>query len=63
VTPQKTSAASVFTGMGGVTYHPFSDFALHHMGSGLADGINQGAARIAKKEASYSNYGTVSIWS
>jgi hypothetical protein len=30
--------------MGGVTYQPFSDFALHHMGSGLADGINQGAA-------------------
>ena len=27
-----------------MTYHPFSDFALHHMGSGLADGINQGAA-------------------
>jgi CxxC motif-containing protein (DUF1111 family) len=27
-----------------VTYHPFSDFALHHMGSVLADGINQGAA-------------------
>jgi CxxC motif-containing protein (DUF1111 family) len=30
--------------MGGVTYNPFSDFALHHMGPGLADGINQGAA-------------------
>jgi CxxC motif-containing protein (DUF1111 family) len=30
--------------MGGVTYHPFSDFALHHMGSGLADGITQGLA-------------------
>ncbi len=27
-----------------MTYHPFSDFALHHVGSGLADGINQGAA-------------------
>ena len=27
-----------------VTYHPFSDFALHHMGPGLADGVNQGAA-------------------
>jgi CxxC motif-containing protein (DUF1111 family) len=39
-----TTAASVFTGMGGVTYHPFSDFALHHMGSGLADGITQGLA-------------------
>jgi CxxC motif-containing protein (DUF1111 family) len=42
--PSLTTAASVFTGMGGVTYQPFSDFALHHMGSGLADGINQGAA-------------------
>jgi CxxC motif-containing protein (DUF1111 family) len=39
-----TTGASIFTGMGGVTYHPYSDFALHHMGSGLADGINQGAA-------------------
>jgi CxxC motif-containing protein (DUF1111 family) len=30
--------------MGGVTYNPYSDFALHHMGPDLADGINQGAA-------------------
>ena len=30
--------------MSGVTYHPYSDFALHHMGPGLADGISQGAA-------------------
>jgi CxxC motif-containing protein (DUF1111 family) len=28
-----------------VTYHPFSDFAIHHMGSTLADGVNQGAAQ------------------
>jgi hypothetical protein len=27
-----------------VTIAPFSDFALHHMGSGLADGITQGNA-------------------
>jgi CxxC motif-containing protein (DUF1111 family) len=39
-----TTAASPFTGMSSVTYHPYSDFALHHMGAGLADGINQGAA-------------------
>jgi CxxC motif-containing protein (DUF1111 family) len=39
-----TTAVSPNTGMGGVTYNPFSDFALHHMGPGLADGINQGAA-------------------
>ncbi len=39
-----TTASSPFTGMSAVVYHPFSDFALHHMGPGLADGINQGAA-------------------
>jgi CxxC motif-containing protein (DUF1111 family) len=42
--PSLTAGASPYTGMGGVTYHPYSDFALHHMGAGLADGINQGAA-------------------
>jgi CxxC motif-containing protein (DUF1111 family) len=42
--PSLTTADSSFTGMGGVTYHPYSDFALHHMGRDLADGINQGAA-------------------
>ena len=42
--PALTSAASPFTGMGGVTYNPYSDFAVHHMGSNLADGVNQGAA-------------------
>ncbi len=31
-------------GMSNVTYHPYSDFALHHMGARLSDGINQGAA-------------------
>ena len=39
-----TDAASIFTGMSNVTYHPYSDFALHHMGSNLADGILQGSA-------------------
>jgi len=39
-----TSAASPYTGMGAVTYHPFSVFALHRMGPGLADGIVQGQA-------------------
>jgi CxxC motif-containing protein (DUF1111 family) len=42
--PSLTAAASIFTGMSGVTYHPYSDFALHHMGSTLADGITQGQA-------------------
>jgi hypothetical protein len=39
-----TTGNSPFTGMSNVTYHPYSDFALHHMGAGLADGINQGGA-------------------
>ena len=39
-----TTADSPFTGMGNVTYHPYSDFAVHHMGSNLADGVNQGGA-------------------
>ena len=42
--PNLTSGSSPYTGMSNVTYHPYSDFALHHMGAGLADGINQGAA-------------------
>jgi CxxC motif-containing protein (DUF1111 family) len=42
--PSLTTAKSRFTGMSNFTYNPYSDFALHHMGSGLADGINQGAA-------------------
>ena len=39
-----TTGASGYTGMSNVTYHPYSDFALHHMGASLADGINQGGA-------------------
>jgi CxxC motif-containing protein (DUF1111 family) len=39
-----TTGMSKFAGMSNITYHPFSDFALHHMGSRLSDGINQGAA-------------------
>jgi CxxC motif-containing protein (DUF1111 family) len=42
--PSLTTAASAFTGMSNVPYAPYSDFALHHMGASLADGINQGAA-------------------
>jgi CxxC motif-containing protein (DUF1111 family) len=43
--PSLTAGPSVFSASTDeVTYHPFSDFALHHMGSVLADGINQGAA-------------------
>jgi CxxC motif-containing protein (DUF1111 family) len=43
-TASLTAAASPFQGMSSATYHPFSDFAVHHMGSNLSDGITQGAA-------------------
>jgi CxxC motif-containing protein (DUF1111 family) len=43
-TPSLTTGGSRFTGMSNFTYHPYSDFALHHMGSTLADGVSQGAA-------------------
>ncbi|MFZ0138036.1 MAG: di-heme oxidoredictase family protein [Candidatus Sulfotelmatobacter sp.] len=42
--PTLTTGTSIFTGMSNVTYHPYSDFALHDMGTGLADGIHQGSA-------------------
>jgi CxxC motif-containing protein (DUF1111 family) len=42
--PTLTTGPSVFTGMSNVTYNPYSDFALHSMGVGLADGIHQGGA-------------------
>jgi CxxC motif-containing protein (DUF1111 family) len=42
--PSLTTAQSIYTGMSNVTYHPYSDFAVHHMGSNLADGILQGGA-------------------
>ena len=42
--PSLTAARSPYTGMSNLTYHPYSDFAVHHMGSNLADGIPQGAA-------------------
>jgi CxxC motif-containing protein (DUF1111 family) len=40
----QTAASSFDVGLSNVTIHPFSDFAIHHMGSGLADGISQGNA-------------------
>jgi CxxC motif-containing protein (DUF1111 family) len=39
-----TTRMSQFTGMSNVDYHPLSDFALHHMGEDLADGVTQEAA-------------------
>jgi CxxC motif-containing protein (DUF1111 family) len=43
--PTLATGRSPFTGMSNVTYKPYSDFALHKMGSDLADGISQGAAK------------------
>ncbi len=43
-TSSLTTAASPFTGMSSQAYHPYSDFAIHHMGSDLSDGVRQGAA-------------------
>jgi CxxC motif-containing protein (DUF1111 family) len=39
-----TTAKSQLTGQSNVTIQPFSDFAVHEMGSGLADGVSQGGA-------------------
>jgi CxxC motif-containing protein (DUF1111 family) len=39
-----TTAQSGFTGQSGVSFEPFSDFALHDMGQALADGVMQGQA-------------------
>jgi CxxC motif-containing protein (DUF1111 family) len=38
------SEESIFTNQTNVTYHPFSDFAVHHMGTRLADNVSQGSA-------------------
>jgi len=42
--PSLTSGAARHAALSKQTYHPYSDFALHHMGFSLADGISQGAA-------------------
>jgi CxxC motif-containing protein (DUF1111 family) len=39
-----TTAKAQLTGQSNVTIQPFSDFAVHDMGSGLADGVTQGTA-------------------
>ena len=43
-TPTLVSEESIFTNQTNVTYHPFSDFAVHHMGTRLADNVSQGSA-------------------
>lgn len=40
----QTTARSEYSGQSDVSFSPFSDFALHDMGIGLADGITQGNA-------------------
>jgi len=40
----QTTAQSMLTGQSNLTFSPLSDFALHEMGSKLADGIAQGNA-------------------
>jgi CxxC motif-containing protein (DUF1111 family) len=39
-----TSGKSSTTALSNVTFQPYSDFAVHDMGDGLADGVTQGAA-------------------
>jgi CxxC motif-containing protein (DUF1111 family) len=43
-TPTLQTGASPFPGLANQTIHPYSDYALHHMGPGLADQISQGSA-------------------
>jgi len=41
---QQTTSRSGYSNQNNVTFFPFSDFALHDMGKGLADGVSQGNA-------------------
>ena len=41
---QHTTTRSIFTNQSNVTFSPFSDFAVHDMGTALADGVSQGNA-------------------
>ena len=43
-TPNLVTGASAFPALSNQTIHPYSDFAIHNMGPGLADQISQGAA-------------------
>jgi CxxC motif-containing protein (DUF1111 family) len=43
-TDSLTTGASRFTSMSHVEVHPYTDLAIHDMGSGLADFVTQGAA-------------------
>jgi CxxC motif-containing protein (DUF1111 family) len=52
---QHISGRSVFAALSGNTYAPFSDFALHNMGSGLQDRVSQG-------NASGTQFRTAPLW-
>jgi CxxC motif-containing protein (DUF1111 family) len=43
-TASLTTGPSPFAPLNNATYAPFSDIAVHHMGTGLSDGTNQGGA-------------------
>jgi len=43
-TDQLTTAPSLAPSLNNAPFHPFSDFALHHMGAGDADSVVQGSA-------------------
>jgi CxxC motif-containing protein (DUF1111 family) len=43
-TPSFTTGPSTLTNQSKVTFSPFSDFAVHNMGDGLADNVTQGTA-------------------
>lgn len=40
----KCGSGPIFPQLSNVRFAPFSDYALHHMGSNLTDGVNQGVA-------------------
>jgi len=46
--PSLTEGKSNFPALTHMTYHPYSDFAIHYMGWRLADGVSQGAAGPAE---------------
>jgi CxxC motif-containing protein (DUF1111 family) len=50
-----TTGNSVMSGQSNVTFQPFSDFALHNMGTALADGVSQG-------NATGSQFRTAPLW-
>lgn len=43
-TPSLQTGPSQFPDLNNAPFQPFSDFALHHMGAQLTDGVSQGAA-------------------